>query len=129
MRDLRAVAADLKADAVLVYSVDTKFRVETTPLGPLQTVALGFLASRKATVDATCAYAIIDARTGYVYGVGETAASEDQRSNVWGQKSAVDEARLRAERGAYEKSLKEIQALWSTVIAQHALPRTASITP
>jgi hypothetical protein len=38
-RDLRASAAQLKADAILIYTLDTGFRTETRQFGPLQTVA------------------------------------------------------------------------------------------
>ena len=75
-RDLRASAAQLRADAILIYTLDTGFRTETTQYGPLQTVALGMLSSKKSIVTATCSFAIIDVRTGFIYGVGETSATE-----------------------------------------------------
>lgn len=118
-RDLRTAAAQLRADVLLIYTIDTRFRTETTELGPLQTVALGFLPSKKAIVNATCAFMIVDVRTGFVYGTGETTASVDQRSNVWGSENAIEEARLRAERRAFEDGLGEVETLWAAIIAQH----------
>lgn len=119
VRDLRTSAAQLRADVLLVYTVDTRFRTETADLGPLQTIALGFLPSKKAIVTATCAFMIVDVRTGFVYGTGETTATEDQRSNVWGTSDAIEEARLRAERRAFEDGVGEVTRLWDTVVAQH----------
>lgn len=118
-RDLRTAAAQLRADAVVVYTIDTRFRTETAELGPLQTIALGFLPSKKAIVNATCAFMIVDVRTGFVYGTGETTATEDQRSNVWGTGAAIEEARLRAERRAFEAGVGEMERLWASVLAEH----------
>ena len=119
-RDLRTAAAQLRADVLLIYTIDTRFRTETTELGPLQTVALGFLPSKKAVVTTTCAFMIVDVRTGFVYGTGESTASEDQRSNVWGSANAIEAARLRAERQAFEQGLGEIETLWAAVVARHS---------
>jgi len=118
--DLRASAAQLRADMLLIYTIDTRFRTETAELGPLQTIALGFLPSKKAIVTATCAFMIVDVRTGFIYGTGETTAMEDQRSNVWGTENAIEEARLRAERRAFEDGLGEIETLWASVVREHA---------
>jgi hypothetical protein len=125
IRDLRASAAQLKADVLLVYTIDTRFRTQSAQLGPLQTLALGFLPSEKAIVNATCAFMIIDVRTGFIYGTGETTATEDQRSNIWGSSSAIESARLTAERRAFEDSLGEVAELWASVVATHgARPAT-----
>ena len=120
VRDLRTAAAQLRADAIVIYTIDTRFRTDTMELGPLQTVALGFLPSRKATVNATCAFMIVDVRTGFIYGAGEATATEDQRANVWGTDQAVEAARQRAERAAFQQGLDEIEALWPSIVAQHA---------
>ncbi len=120
IRDLRTAAAQLRADAVLIYTIDTRFRTETTSLGPLQTIALGFLPSKKAVVTATCAFMIVDVRTGFIYGTGETTATEDQRSNIWGSSNAIEAARLSAERKAFEDGVSEIGKLWTSVVAAHA---------
>lgn len=123
VRDLRASAAQLKADVLLIYTIDTRFRTDTAQLGPLQTIALGFLPSKKAVVNATCAFMLVDVRTGFVYGTGEATASEDQRSNVWGSASAIESARLKAARRAFEEGLREVSDLWASVVAAHATPR------
>lgn len=119
IRDLRTAAAQLKADALLVYTIDTRFRTESADVGPLQTIALGFLPTRKAVVNATCAFMIVDVRTGFVYGTGETTATEDQRSNLWGSEQAIEAARLRAERRAFEEGLAEVEALWASILREH----------
>lgn len=118
-RDLRTAAAQLRADALLIYTIDTRFRTESAQLGPLQTIALGFLPSKKAVVNATCAFMIVDVRTGFVYGTGESTATEDQRSNIWGSEQAIEAARLKAERRAFEDGLGEIEELWASIRKEH----------
>lgn len=125
IRDLRASAAQLKADVLLIYTIDTRFRTQSAQLGPLQTLALGFLPSEKAIVNATCAFMIVDVRTGFIYGTGESTATEDQRSNIWGSASAIETARLTAERRAFEDSLDEVAKLWASVVATHGARRAA----
>lgn len=125
IRDLRASAAQLKADVLLIYTIDTRFRTQSAQLGPLQTLALGFLPSEKAIVNATCAFMIVDVRTGFIYGTGESTATEDQRSNIWGSASAIESARLTAERRAFEDALGEVAELWASVVAAHAGRRAA----
>jgi hypothetical protein len=119
-RDLGQSAAQLKADAVLIYSIDTGFRTESTQIGPLQTVALGMLATKKSIVTATCAFAIIDVRTGFIYGTGETSATEANQSNLWGSADAADKARQRAETAAFDKSVDEVGKLWTSIVREHA---------
>lgn len=119
VRDLRTSAAQLRADVMLIYTIDTRFRTEATDVGPLQTIALGFLPNRKATVHATFAFMIVDVRTGFIYGTGESTATGDQRSNLWGTEAAIEAARLKAEREAFETGIGEVEKLWTSILAQH----------
>jgi hypothetical protein len=121
-RDLRASAAQLKADAVLIYTLDTGFRTETTQYGPLQTIALGMLSSKKSIVTATCSFAIIDVRTGFIYGTGETSATESNQSNLWGTADAIDKARQRAEAAAFDRGVDEVGRLWPSIVKEHVKP-------
>ena len=117
-RDLRTAAAQLRGDVILMYTLDTSFRTDTQQLGPLQAVSLGFFPNKEAYVTATCAAAFIDVRTGYVYGVAEATATEEQRSNFWNTEAAIEDARAAAEREAFSASLTEVEKLWATIVAQ-----------
>lgn len=125
VRDLRTAAAQLRADMLLIYTIDTRFRTDAADVGPLQTVALGFLPTRKATVTATFAFMVVDVRTGFIYGTGESSATQDQRSNVWGSERAIEAARMRAEQEAFQTGLGEVEALWTSVLAQHGPARAS----
>jgi hypothetical protein len=119
-RDLRTAAAQLRADVILLYTLDTSFRTDTLRIGPLQTVSLGFFPNKNAHVSTTCAAVFIDVRTGYVYGVAEATATEEQRSGFWNTQDAIDAARVKAEREAFTAALREIEKTWDAILAQHS---------
>lgn len=117
--ELRVAAAQLRGDILLLYTLDTAFRTDTQRLGPLQAIALGFFPNKKALVSSTCAVALIDVRTGFVYGVAEATATEEQRSNVWNTSAAIDRGRLLAERRAFVDALAQVERTWSDVYARY----------
>jgi hypothetical protein len=127
--DLRTGAAQLQGDIVLLYTIDTTFRTETTNIGPLQTLALGYFPTHKAKVTSTCSAALLDTRTGFVYGVAESTAGEDQRGNVWNEEKAIEMARFKAERAAFTGALGEVEKLWGGIVAAQSASGTVTASP
>lgn len=123
IKDLRRAAATLKTDLLLIYSFDTGFNVENTDIGPLALVSLGFLPNKKAIVTSTASAAIFDVRTGFVYGVAEATAVEEQRATVWSTSSAIDNSRMKAETDAFQRLVGEIDKLWGGILKTHAAAR------
>jgi hypothetical protein len=119
-RDLRQTAATLKADLLLVYTLETGFNIENTDVGPLAVISLGFLPTKNARVTSTASAALFDVRTGFVYGVAEASAVEAQRATFWSSADAVDSARRKAESEAFRKLAREIEKLWHGVLRTHA---------
>jgi len=124
-QEIREAAAQLHGDIVLLYTIDTAFRTDTRNIGPMQLVGLGFFRNKKASVTATCATAFLDVRTGYVYGVTEGTATEVQSTDLWHTQAAIDKARLKAERGAFEKAMQEVGSVWPSIYREYA--RSTSI--
>ncbi|UTA47223.1 hypothetical protein L1F30_13765 [Simiduia sp. 21SJ11W-1] len=120
LKDLRVSAARLKADLILIYSVDTAFHVEGTPLGPLSAITLGFLPNKKAFVSSTTSGVLLDVRTGFVYGVAEATEREEQRTTVWNSQDAIDEARIDAEKASFKNFVGEYEKLWKSILVQYA---------
>ena len=116
---LRTAAAQLKADLLLMYTVDTSFGTDVGRIGPLQTVALGFFPNRKSFVDATTSVMLLDVRSGYVYGSVEATETETQRSSFWGTEAAIDTARRAAEKASFESALEQTKALFSSVFNEY----------
>jgi len=117
--DLRQTAGALQADVVLMYTVDTTFRTDTQQIGPMQLVSLGFFPNKKAKVSSTCALAFIDTRTGFIYGVAESTANEEQRSDLWNKEEAIEKARAKAERAAFVAALGEAEKLWGSIRSRY----------
>ena len=120
IKDLRVPAARLHADLVLVYSVDTTFTIDGKALGPLSTVSLGLIPNKKAHVTATVAGVLVDVRTGYIYGTTEATDLQQQRATIWSTEQAIDTARLKAEKNAFNAFVGEFENLWNGVLAAHA---------
>jgi len=127
--DLRIGAAQLQGDIVMMYTIDTAFRTETNNIGPLQTLALGYFPTHKAKVTSTCSVALLDTRTGYVYGVAESTAGDDQRSNAWNEQKAIEKARAKAEREAFTGALGEVEKLWGGIVAAQSGGGTKTAAP
>lgn len=125
-RDLRTPAAKLRADLLLVYSVDTTFNVEGKALGPLSMISLGLIPNKKAHVTATVAGALIDVRSGFVYGTVESTSTEEQSATIWSTETAIDGARMRAEEAAFQSFVTEFEVLWSDVIEAQVADRAVS---
>ncbi|MGI3129529.1 hypothetical protein ACRSLK_03905 [Halopseudomonas pachastrellae] len=119
LRDLRLGAARLKADLLLVYTLDTSFNVESTTLGPLSAVTLGFLPNKQAFVSATTSALLVDVRTGFIYGAAEATERESQRATVWNSQDAIDSARQRAEAASFHTFVGEFERLWAATLAEH----------
>lgn len=115
VQDLRTAAASLQTDMLLVYTLDTRFHVESAEVGPLQVIALGFLPNKKAKVTTTASAALFDVRTGYVYGTAESTATEYQRSTFWTTRHAIDRARRKAEDQSFSGLVGEFETLWQDI--------------
>ena len=119
IKDLRMPAAKLRADMLLIYSVDTAFSVDGKSFGPMSVISLGFLRNKKAHVTATVAGVLVDVRTGFVYGTTEASAYEEQSASIWSTQLAIDTSRLKAEKRAFESFVGEFEGLWKGVVETH----------
>ena len=117
--DLRTASASLKADVLIVFTLDTSFRVDGKSIGPLSVVSLGLMRDRETAVTTTASAVLIDVRTGFVYGVAEATASERQVTSAWSSANAADQGRLKTEREAFDGLLRELEKTWANVVAEH----------
>lgn len=120
IRDLRTPAAQLRADLLLLYSIDTTFSVDGQSLGPLSLISLGLLPNKEAHVTSTVAGVLVDVRTGYVYGSSEATEIESQRATIWSTEQAIESARLEAEAAAFGSFVDEFGDLWGGVVKTYA---------
>ncbi|MEZ6317171.1 MAG: hypothetical protein R3B49_00255 [Phycisphaerales bacterium] len=123
IEDMRGAAASVHADMLLLYTFDTRFGAETT-IPALGVITLGLFPNKEARVTSTASAALVDTRTGYVYGLVEGTASEDQLANAWTSRDAIDQSRRRAERAAFEHATDEFTKLWKGVAERYAIEPT-----
>lgn len=119
VEDLRSVAASLRADMLLVYSLDTRFNLGGTDIGPLQLISLGLFRTESAMVTTTASAALFDVRTGFLYGVAEATAQDEQRSTVWGTRQVLETVRRDTERRSFEALVNQLVEFWPSVLAEH----------
>jgi hypothetical protein len=118
--DLRRSSAALKTDILLVFTVDTAFRVDGKSIGPMSVVSLGWLRDRETVVSSTASAAIIDVRTGFVYGVAEATADETKRASAWSSSSKVDQSRNKTEAKAFDDLITELERTWINIVVEHS---------
>ncbi|MCC6429097.1 MAG: hypothetical protein IT435_20040 [Phycisphaerales bacterium] len=126
--DLRSAAADLQADMVLLYTFDTVFNTETT-IPALGVITLGLFPNEQARVTSTASAAVLDTRTGYVYGVAEATSKTTQLANAWTSNEAVDQSRRRAETEAFSGLVAQIESMWGRIVKQYGPPDAMTIAP
>lgn len=127
--ELRQAAAALRADLLLVYTVDTVFDTEDGA-PPLSVITLGLFPTKMARVTTTASALMMDTRTGAVVTVAEGSARTNQLANGWTSKAAVDQSRRRAERRALDDLLDGLEKSWPMAAARlsRSAPERASVT-
>ena len=115
--ELRNAAAQLHADMLLVYTIDTTFQKQD--LGtPLPLFTLGLFPDEKLTCISTSSAVLIDTRNGYIYGLAEGTARNNKLSGFWGSKGAMDGARRQTESESFEKLVGSIEKMWGGVVTR-----------
>ena len=116
--DLRASAARLRADLLLVYTVDTQFHSRTQST-PLTVLTLGAARTKDLLVSSTASAILVDVRSGFVYGAVEDTQRVRRQASAWTSHDAVEAARLATERAAFEALMNHFEPLWMGVVAEH----------
>ena len=114
---LREAAAKLHTDAILSLKVDTHIS-DGKIFAPLTPLSLGLLPNNRAAVIATALAALVDTRTGYVYGTLERSAGKSSFTNSWDDYTR-DRTVERASSEAMMKLFSEIPDFWRGVVQAH----------
>jgi hypothetical protein len=126
-KDLRRAAAQLNADMLLVYTLDTSFYVRDMAK-PLSVISLGLSPNKQARVVTTASAVLMDTRNGYIYGMAEATERNERLASGWTSEDAIDAARLKTESQAFEKLVGALEKTWTDVVARHA-PSDTGATP
>jgi hypothetical protein len=117
--DLRLAGAKIQADILVVYTIDTSFRIQGRGYGPLTAISLGMVPDRDAYITATASAILIDVRSGFVYGVAEATARTAGLTSVWGTRDTVDRKRMEAEEESFSQLLDQMAKTWSGIVKQY----------
>ena len=115
---LREAAARLHADAVLLISLETN-ATNGEIFAPLTTATLGLFPNNRYEIIATGLAALVDTRTGYVYGTLEKSAAKTGVVMVAGSDSSLERRKKGAQREAMEKLVKEFPSFWQGIVSTH----------
>ena len=85
----------------------------------LPVISLGLSPNQQARVVTTASAVLMDTRNGYVYGTAEATERNERLASGWTSDDAIDAARLKTEKGAFEKLVENLETTWKTVLARH----------
>lgn len=119
IEDLRLAAAKMKAEILLVYTFDTNFKIDTKNYGPQNVFALGYLKNKNVQVTTTASAALFDVQTEYLYGLAETTAHAEKKSNAWKKQDEVDALRLQTEKESFTELVSDLETLWQELLNEY----------
>ena len=122
--ELRAAAARMHADILVLYTIDTVFH-ETDRTTPLTVVSLGAVNNHRLRIMATASAALLDTRSGYVYGLAEASGEHEELQNAYKTEEEIDRLRRDVESKAFAGLIGEMESTWRGVLAEHARPGNA----
>lgn len=119
--DLREAAARLQTDAIIIYTIETEF-TDNNVIAPLTTLSLGLFPNKHYKIASTASAILMDTRTGYIYGALEEGDSRSGLTIAWGSGNAIEAARRKAERAAFEKLLASFDPFWRRIYGRFNKP-------
>jgi len=123
-QELREAAASMRADMLLIYTLDTNYYVRDMA-APLSVVTLGLSPNQQARVTTTASAVLMDTRNGYIYGLAEASDSYNRLASACTNEDAVDAARIKTESAAFGKLIVELEKTWKDVFARYGKPSAA----
>lgn len=115
---LREAAAKLHADALLILANESQL-TDGRIIAPLTELSLGLLPNKRYELISTALAALVDTRTGYVYGTDEKSRARSGITMSWGGGDVIRGARSKVERETMEKLFADFPSFWRGVVAAH----------
>ena len=117
-RELRAAAAKLHADLLLVYTINTAVYRENHN-EPINIVHLGLFSSRKFRVESTVTALLLGTHNGYVYATAEVAEDQDITDNAWRNTRQIEQTVEQMEQQAFDQLVTSFVTSWPQLIQAH----------
>ncbi|HWB59559.1 MAG TPA: hypothetical protein VG733_08705 [Chthoniobacteraceae bacterium] len=116
--DVRAAAAKLHANAILIYTVNSESH-NNDAIPPLTVVTLGLAPNTTYQISSSASAILMDTKTGFVYGALEQKATRNGLTTSWGSSDTIDAARRGNERATFEKLVASFDPFWKDVYARY----------
>jgi hypothetical protein len=113
---IRRAAAQLHADLLLLYRLDTQSNTEDYA-APLSVLSLGLAPDQSIRVTSTASCVLLDTRNGYVYGICEASNRADALTIAWSDPAVIDGMTQQTESAAFKDMCRKISiGLWPSVL-------------
>ena len=119
----------LKADMLLVYTMDTTFRVDGNKYGPRSWIFLNTRPDYSSRVTSTATAMLMDVRTGFVYATAESTGKAGGLHNVWESGETVDRRRVEAEQNAFDGLVTVGEKMWQLAMNNYSQKPKAPKAP
>lgn len=123
--DLRKAAAEVGADVLIVYTLDTQFFVPNrVEYG--QAVKLPLITDPAANVQTTASGVLVDVRSGRIMGQAQGSGRAFVNAGSADGGSVIDRSRRNAERAAFKAMTDEVAQRWTLIIERGYAPAGAA---
>lgn len=116
--ELRRGAAAVRAEMLLIYTLDTRFYKEDRD-DPMELVTLGLWSNDRSHWVCNASAVLMDTRNGYLYGLASGHAEDSRPMSAWKNFDVVDAARKDVEREAFDELVRNFCTDWRRVIAAY----------
>ncbi|GAA5494438.1 hypothetical protein Rhal01_00599 [Rubritalea halochordaticola] len=113
--ELRKAARRLGCNMLAVYRFHASHQSKNAST-LLSVATLGAAPTNSHTTNATVSLTLIDASTGYIYGVSEETARTKSLSTSWGNGDSKESAKQRAQQKAYDQLIENLPRFWNSVL-------------
>lgn len=117
--DIRAAAAKLHANAVLIYTVSSDCH-NSDVVPPLTLLTLGLAPNTTYKATSSASAILMDTKTGFVYGALEEKAAHSGLTSPLESDNTMNAASRNTERVAFEKVVASFEPFWKQVYARYA---------
>ena len=114
-KDLRAGAARLHADLLLVYTINTEWTIDDDA-EPIDAITFGFSKYKNIKVTSTATALLLGTHNGYVYATAEVARDKQYKDNAWRNDEQIEEAQETLEQEAFDGLVASFVRAWPGVI-------------
>lgn len=116
---LRRSARNLGADMLGIYKFNTSTQ-DTEGPAVIQFASLGFAPVNSQKSVSAVSLILMDAKTGYVYGVLEESDKSSRLSSSWTTYNARSVNELKSKQKAMDKLMKKVPTFWNRIVTKHS---------